>query len=90
MKQKLKIRTKWLLNLHDTKIGTMSLEIKNFLKGRGIFVTENLIQKRIEQLKKTREQHGFANVWALDGNIMFKEITIIEKFIILKWFSHRL
>ena len=45
MKQKLKIRTKWLLNLHDTKIGTMSLEIKNFLKGSGIFVTENLTQK---------------------------------------------
>ena len=26
----------------------------------------------MEHLKKVREQHGFANVWTLDGEIMFK------------------
>ena len=34
-------------------------------------VTESLTLKRMEHLKKARQQHGFANVWTLDGKIMF-------------------
>ena len=49
----------------------MSLEIK-LLKGSGISVTESLTLKMMEHLKKTREQHGFENVWTLDRKIMFK------------------
>ena len=45
---------------------------KKLLKGTGISVTESLILKRMEHLKKAREQHGFANVWTLDRKIMFK------------------
>ena len=45
---------------------------KKLLKGTGISVTESLTLKRMAQLKKAREQHGFANVWTLDGKIMFK------------------
>ena len=45
---------------------------KRLLKRRGISVTENLTLKRMDHLKKAREQHGFANVWTLDGKIMFK------------------
>ena len=45
---------------------------KKLLKGTGISVTERLTLKRMEHLKKAREQHGFANVWTLDGKIMFK------------------
>ena len=45
---------------------------KKLLKGTGISVTESLTLKRMEHLKKAREQHGFANVWTLDGKIMFK------------------
>ena len=45
---------------------------KNFLKGNSISVTESLTLKRMEDLKKVREQCGFANVWTLDGKIMFK------------------
>ena len=45
---------------------------KQFLKGSGISVTESLTLKRMEHLKKVREQHGFENVWTLDGKIMFK------------------
>ena len=45
---------------------------KKLLKGSGISVTESLTLKRMEQLKKVREQHGFTNVWTLDGKIMFK------------------
>ena len=51
----------------------MSLEIKKLLKGTGISVTEMLTLKRMEHLKKAREQHGFGNVWTLDGKIIFKE-----------------
>ena len=42
------------------------------MKGTGISVTENLTLKRMERLKKAREQHGFANVLTLNGKIMFK------------------
>ena len=45
---------------------------KKLLKGSGISVTESLTLKRMEHLKKVREQHGFANVWTLDEKIMFK------------------
>ena len=45
---------------------------KNLLKESFISVTESLTLKRMEHLKKVREQHGFANVWTLDGKIMFK------------------
>ena len=45
---------------------------KKLLKGTGISVTESPTLKRLEHLKKAREQHDFANVWTLDGKIMFK------------------
>ena len=45
---------------------------KKLSKGTGISVTESLTLKRMEHLKKVREQHGFANVRTLDGKIMFK------------------
>ena len=45
---------------------------KNLLKESFISVTESLTLKRMEHLKKVREQHSFANVWTLDGKIMFK------------------
>ena len=32
----------------------------------------SLTLKRMEHLKKAREQHGIENVWTLDGKIMFK------------------
>ena len=45
---------------------------KKLLKGMGISVTESLTLKRMKHIKKVRQQHGFANVWSLDGKIMFK------------------
>ena len=45
---------------------------KKLLKGVGISFTERLALKRMEHLKKAREQHGFVNVSTLDGKIMFK------------------
>ena len=45
---------------------------KRLLKRSGISVTESLTLKKMDHLKKAREQHGFANVWTLDGKIMSK------------------
>ena len=45
---------------------------KKLWKGTGISATESLTLKRMEHLKKAREQHGFANVWTLEGKITFK------------------
>ena len=50
----------------------MSLKIKKLLKISGISVRESLTPKKMEYLKKERKQHGFANVWTLDGKIIFK------------------
>ena len=41
-------------------------------KPRAIIVTESLTLKRIDHIKKAREQHGFTNLWTLDWKIMFK------------------
>ena len=46
---------------------------KRLLKESGIFVTERPTLKRMEQLKKAREQHGFVNIWTTGWKIMFKE-----------------
>ena len=45
---------------------------KKLLNETSISVTESLTLKRMEHLKKARDQHGFVNVWILDGKIMFK------------------
>ena len=45
---------------------------KKLLKETGISVTESFTLKRMEKIKKAREQHGFANVCTLDAKIMFK------------------
>ena len=50
----------------------MSFEIRKLLKGSGISVTESLTLKKMEHLKKVRQQHGFANVSKLVGEIIFK------------------
>ena len=56
-----------LWSLHDTKLGGRHLfRNKKPLKGRSISVAE-----RMEHLNKARGQHGFENVWTLDGKIMF-------------------
>ena len=42
------------------------------MKGTGISVTESITLKKMKHLKKARKQHGFANVWTLNGKIIFK------------------
>ena len=45
---------------------------KRKLKGTSINITERLTAKRMEQLNKAREEHGFANVWTKDVWILFR------------------
>ena len=66
---------------------------KKLSKGSRISVTESLTLRRMEHLKKVREQHGFTNVWTLDGKIMFKgndDNPKIHYSISFKWLSHSL
>ena len=45
---------------------------KKCLKGKGKSVTKSLTAFRMQKLKNARDEHGFFNVWTVDGKIMFK------------------
>ena len=45
---------------------------KKCLKGKGKSITESLTAFRMQKLKNARDEHGFFNVWTVDGKIMFK------------------
>ena len=45
---------------------------KKCLKGKGKSITESLTVFRMQKLKNARDEHGFFNVWTVDGKIMFK------------------
>ena len=45
---------------------------KRYLKGKGKSITESLTAFRMQKLKNARDEHGFFNVWTVDGKIMFK------------------
>ena len=44
------------------------------MKGKSTSVTESLRKKRIEALKKAREDHGFENVRSIGGKILYKDV----------------
>ena len=39
-------------------------------KGKTISVTESLTKKGMETLKKAKEDHGFENVWSIEGKTL--------------------
>ena len=43
------------------------------LQDSGMSITESLNACRIEELSKAHNEHGFKNVWTIDGKILFKE-----------------
>ena len=45
---------------------------KRKLKGMDFSTAESLTAKRMEQLNKAKEEHGFTSVWTTDGRILFK------------------
>ena len=46
---------------------------KKKLKEKGVAITESLTKRRMEALTKAKEEHGFNNVWSIDGMIFFKQ-----------------
>ena len=42
---------------------------------KSISVSESLTKKRVEALKKTREDHGFENLWSNEGKILYKDVS---------------
>ena len=48
---------------------------KKKLKGKTVSITEGLTKRRVVELKKAREMHGFKNVWSQDGKILFSDIN---------------
>ena len=62
----------WAIIVKFTRYKDRHYVFRNkLLKGTGISVIESLTLKRMEHLRKAREQHGSANAWTLDGK-MFK------------------
>ena len=55
---------------YNTRCGTFKK-----LKGKSISVTEILTKKRMETLKKAREDHGFENVQSSEGKILYKDVS---------------
>ena len=43
------------------------------MRDSGIYVTKSLTARRMEELSKARSEHGFKNVWTIDGKILVKE-----------------
>ena len=48
---------------------------KKNLKGSNESITEDLIPKRMEILKKARIEHGLTNVWTSDGMTLYNSAT---------------
>ena len=48
---------------------------KKKLKGKTVSITESLTKRRVVELKKAREMHGFKNVWSQDGKILFSNVN---------------
>ena len=48
---------------------------KKKLKGTRISITESLTVTRMKYLTEARDEHGFANVWTVDGRILYKDAT---------------
>ena len=46
---------------------------KKNLKDSGVSITESLTVLWMEELSKACNEHGFKNVWGIDGKILFKE-----------------
>ena len=45
---------------------------KRKLKRTSVSITESLTVKRMKQLNKAREEHGFTNIWTTDDRMLFK------------------
>ena len=51
------------------------------LKGTSVFNNDSLTAGRMLQLKNTRDQSGFTNVWSIDGRIIYQDRTSANRFV---------
>ena len=51
------------------------LKNKKKLKEKTINVKKSWTKKRMEALERTREGHGFENVWSSEGKILYQDVT---------------
>ena len=69
---------RFLVRLREVDNSEKISKIKK-LKGKNISITEGLTKKRMEVLKKAREDHGFENLWSSEGRILYKDVTKGDK-----------
>ena len=48
---------------------------KKKIKGKTVCITKILTNRRVVELKKAREMHGFKNVWSQYGKILFSDVN---------------
>ena len=65
------------INVNFTKYSVCNriFKTKKKLKGKTVSITESLTKRRVVELKKAREMHGFKNVWSQDGKILFSDVN---------------
>ena len=72
-----------IARFHDAGIRNSVYSKKKNLKGKGIFITENLTKRRMDMFIKAKEEYGTQSVWSKEGRIYARDtdgnvITIIS------------
>ena len=72
-----------IARFHDAGIRNSVYSKKKNLKGKGIFVTENLTKRRMDMFIKAKDEYGNQSVWTKEGRIYARDtegnvITIIS------------
>ena len=64
-----------IVKLSRNNVRKKAFSNKKNLKGSNESITEDLIPKRMEILKKARIEHGLTNVWTSDGMTLYNSAT---------------
>ena len=64
-----------IVKLSRDNVRKKAFSNKKNLKGSNESITEDLIPKRMEILKKARIEHGLTNVWTSDGMTLYNGAT---------------
>ena len=64
-----------ILKLSKYNVRKKVFSNKKIPRGSNVSITESLIPRRKEILKKARIEHWFTNVWTSDGKILYKSAT---------------
>ena len=70
-----------IFRLSDFRVRQAVFKKKKMLKGKGMTISENLTQQRMQLLKLAQEKYGFRNIWSIEGRVMMK---VDDKFVYIK------